>query len=151
MTKPNRLILWGWFNSNLVLNRLIPDIEQNCIQDGIRYPIAYKIFQKNKLAPNQLYFHHSYAESNISMGQEYQYIALMENYKILSDSIQTCHSKIICFFTPYKSQPSEYTMHGHHETSLIQFKQGIPQMIYDELLEIRQLPFSPNHKQICLY
>ena len=42
------------------------------------------------------------------------------------------------------------TVDGHHESSLIQFKQGIPQMIYDELLEISELPFNPAKKQICL-
>jgi hypothetical protein len=96
--------------------------------------------------------HHSYAESDIPIGQNYTKIALMDNYKILQNSIQTCHSEVICFFTcEPKMQPSEHAMRGHHEFSLIQFKQGIPRMIYNELLEITELPFSPAKKQICLY
>lgn len=152
MTEQNRLILWGWFNPKLVKNKLIPDIEKNCVQYGVMFPTAYEIFQKNKFAINSLYFHHSYAESDIPIGQEYKKIALMENYKILPDSIETCHSKIICFLTcNFKMQPSECAMRGHHESSLIQFEQGIPKMIYDELLEIAELPFYPNEKQICLF
>ena len=42
-------------------------------------------------------------------------------------------------------------MRGHHESSLIQFEQGIPQIIYNELLEITELPFNPAKKQISLY
>ena len=41
-------------------------------------------------------------------------------------------------------QPSEYAMRGHHESSLIQFKHGTPQIIYNELLEITELPFNPT-------
>lgn len=43
-------------------------------------------------------------------------------------------------------QPSEYAMRGHHESSLIQFKHGTPQIIYNELLEITELPFNPTKK-----
>ncbi len=151
MTEQSRLILWGWFNPKLVKNKLIPDIEKNCVQYKVMFPTAYEIFQKNKFAINSLYFHHAYAASDIPIGQEYKKIARMENYKILPDSIETCHSKIICFLTNFKMQPSECAMRGHHESSLIQFEQGIPKMIYDELLEITELPFHPNKKQICLY
>lgn len=147
----NRLILLGWFPPQLVSSKIIPEIEKNCIQDGVMFPDAYKIFQENKFAPNSLYFHHSYAECDIPMGQEYKEIALMENYKICSASIQACQAKILCFFTAYKSQPSECAMRGHHELSLIQFEQGVPQMIYDELPKITEFPFSPSNKQICLY
>ena len=42
-------------------------------------------------------------------------------------------------------------MEGHHENTLIQFKQGIPQIICDELFEIKEFPFSPTEKQICLF
>ncbi len=75
-----------------------------------------------------------------------------QDYEILPNSIQTCCSKVICFFTCNpKMQPSEYAMCGHHESSLIQFEQGIPPMVYNELLEITELPFSPTKNQICLY
>jgi len=152
MSEQNRLILWGWYSPEIVKNRLIPDIEKNVLQFGVMFPIAYERFTINKYAVNSLYFHHSYAESDIPIGQEYTQIALMENYKILPASIQTCYSKIICFFTCNpKMQPSECAMRGHHESSLIQFEQGIPQIIYDELLEISELPFNPDKKQICLF
>lgn len=150
MEEQNRLILLGRYNPKFIQNKLIPEIEKNCAEYGIKEPGAYEIFQKNKFPINSLYFHHSYAESDIPIGQEYKKIALMENYKIIPDSIQTCYSKIICFFTAYKIQPSEYTMKGHHENSLIQFDQGIPQIIYDELYEIK-FPFNPKGKRICLY
>lgn len=148
----NRLILMGWFNPKFVQNELIPEFEENCAQYGIEFPAAYDIFQKNKFAENSMYFHHSYAESDIPMGQQYQYIALADGYKILADSVQACDSKIICFFTAYRSQPSECAMRGHHELGLIQFEQGIPQVIYDELFEIKdKQPFHPSGKQICLF
>ena len=138
MAERNRLILWGWFSLEIVKNKLIPDMEKNILQYGVSL--------------NSLYFHHSYAESDIPIGQNYTKIVLMDNYKILQNSIQTCHSEVICFFTCNpKMQPSEHAMRGHHELSLIQFKQGIPRMIYNELFEITELPFSPAEKQICLY
>lgn len=152
MTEQNRLILWGRFSPEIVKSKLIPDMEKNIRQFGVMFPVAYKLFQKYKYAMNSLYFHHAYAESDIPIGQKYTRIALMENYEILPDSIQTCPSKVICFFTCNpKMQPSERAMRGHHESSLIQFEQGIPQIIYDELLEITELPFYPVQKQICLY
>ncbi len=147
-----RFILWEWVNLQFARNVIIPNIEKNCVQYGAIFPMVYDIFQKNKFIPNALYFHHSYAENDIPMGQEYNKIALIENYKILPDSIQTCPSKILCFFTAYKTQPSEYALHGHHEMSLIQFEHKIPQIIYDELFEIKELPFfGPHKKQICLF
>lgn len=152
MAEQNRLVLWGWFSPEIVKNKLIPDIEKNIIQYGVSFPVAYETFQKNKYAVNSLYFHHSYAECDIPIGQKYTKVALMENYKIMPDSIQACYSKVICFFTCNPMmQPSEYAMRGHHESSLIQFEQGIPQIIYNELLEITELPFNPTKKQICLY
>ena len=107
-------------------------------------------FQQNKDAINSLYFHHSYAESDILMGQEYTRIALGKHYEILPHTIQTCHARVICFFNALML-PSKYALRGNHESSLIQFEQGIPQMIYDELLEITELPFKPTDKQIFLF
>ncbi len=152
MAEQNRLILWGWFSPEIVKSKLIPDMEKNIRKFGVISPAAYEVFQKNKYADNSLYFHHSYAEKDIQIGQRYTQIALMKNYEILPDSIQTCHSEVICFFTCNpKMQPSESAMRGHHESSLIQFEQGIPQIIYDELFEITELPFCPTEKRICLY
>lgn len=149
--KQDYLVLWGWFSQKLVENELIPHIEKGCAQYGVINPAAYEIFQKNKFAVNSLYFHYSYAVRDIPIGQEYKKIALMEHYEILSDSVQTCYSKIICFFTPVRMQPVECAMRGYHNIGLIQFEQGVPQIVYDELSEITELPFQPNNKQICLY
>ena len=151
MREQNRLILLGWYNVKVVENILVPDIEQNCKHYGILFPDAYKVFQENYMMADSLIFHHSYAEKEIPMGQEYNHIALMEHYEIIPDSIQVCHSRIICFLTAYRTQPSQCAMKGHHESSLIQFKQGIPPIIYDELYEIKELPFDPTKKQICLF
>ncbi|MCI9079492.1 MAG: hypothetical protein HFH68_11300 [Lachnospiraceae bacterium] len=151
MTGENRLIMMGWFSQESVRDWLLPEIEQNCLKDGIMFPDAYEIFQKNKFAENSLYFHHSYAESDIPAGQEYTKIALMESYKILPGSVQYCNAKVICFFTAYKTQPSCSALRGHHELSLVQFKQEIPQIIYDELLEIKKQEFNPGKRWICLY
>ncbi|MCI9659874.1 MAG: hypothetical protein HFI14_14915 [Lachnospiraceae bacterium] len=145
------LVLWARFDQKLVKSKLMPDIERNCIKHGIYYPSAYKIYQQYKFSANCLYFHHSYAVRDIPMGQKYKKIALMEDYKILPHMIQSCSSKIICFFMEYKIQPSEHAMRGHHEISLIQFEEGIPSMIYDELLEVTEFPYDLGHKQICLY
>lgn len=147
-----RLILWGWFTPQLVQNKLIPDIEKNCMRYGIPSLTAYEIFQKSKAAPNSLFFLHSYADSDIPMGQEYQKIAVRENFEIQPASIQICHSKVLCFFTAVRMQPSECALRGYHELSLVQFKDGIPQMLYDELPEITELPFdNRNKKEICLF
>ncbi|MDE6616676.1 MAG: hypothetical protein K2K35_08905 [Lachnospiraceae bacterium] len=151
MTEKNRLILMGWYSQDLARSWLLPEIEQNCSQNGIIFPEAYGIFQKNKFAENSLYFHHFYAESNIPAGQEYGKIALMDNYKILPGSVMDCHSKVICFFTAYRIQPSCSAMRGHHELSLVQFRQGIPQVIYDELAEVKKQSFNPGSRYLCLY
>ncbi len=150
MEGQNRLILWGWYSPKLVENRLILDIEKNVQKYGVKYPAAYEAFQQNKDAINSLYFHHSYVESDILMGQEYTRIALGKHYEILPHTIQTCHARVICFFNALML-PSKYALRGNHESSLIQFEQGIPQMIYDELLEITELPFKPTDKQIFLF
>ena len=150
MAEQNRLILWGWFSPEIVKNKLIPDMEKNVLKFGVIFPAAYEVFQKNKYADNSLYFHHPYAESDILMGQEYTRIALGKHYEILPHTIQTCHARVICFFNALML-PSKYALRGNHESSLIQFEQGIPQMIYDELLEITELPFKPTDKQIFLF
>lgn len=68
-----------------------------------------------------MYFHHQYAEKDIPMGQEYEAIAYSKNRKIQHTSIQKCPSKVLCFFTTYKTQPVDHAMRGHHELGLIQF------------------------------
>ena len=147
----NKLNLWGWYSPQTVVDQLIPEIEKNCRQYGIKWQAAYEIFQKNKFAQNSLYFHHGYAQSDIPIGQEYEEVWFIEDYKLPPVFVQRCHAKILCFFTAGRTQPSESAMQGHHELSLIQFEQGIPQIIYDELPEItEQSPLVSTRKRICL-
>ena len=112
---------------------------------------VWLVARGNKFAPNSLYFHHFYAESDVPIGQKYSRIVLADGYKILPYSIQDCNSRVLCFFTAFRSQPSPSAMRGHHELSLIQFEQEIQQIIYDELQELTDLPMNPYRKNICLY
>lgn len=145
------LVLWAWFSPAFVRQELIPEIEKNCKEFGVFSQTAYDAYQKNKFAANSMYFHHQYAEKDIPMGQEYEAIACSKNRKIQHTSIQKCPSKVLCFFTTYKTQPVDHAMRGHHELSLIQFGKGIPSMI-SELFEItdhKQL-YIPEQKYIYL-
>ena len=147
----NQLILLAWYQPQFVRDIFFPEIERNCRQYGILFPEAYEIFRQKKLAPDSLYFHHSYAESDIPIGQKYDKIALEENGRIQPDTIRICPAEILCFFTAYRTQPSPNAMRGHHELSLIQFKRGIPQIIYDELEEVKEAkPLRMGNKGICL-
>lgn len=145
------LVLWARFSSTFVEQELIPEIEKNCEQQGGFSKTAYDAFQKNKFARNSMYFHHQYAESDIPIGQEYEAIAYSKNRKIQPDSIQKCPSKVLCFFTAFKTQPSDYAMRGHHELSLIQFGQGFPPII-NKLYEItdRKPLYTSEHEYIYL-
>lgn len=145
------LVLLARFGSSFVEQELIPEIEKNCKQFGIFSQTAYDVFQKNKFAANSLYFHHEYAVTDIPIGQEYEAIAYSRDWKIQPDSIQKCSSKVLCFFTAFRTQPSDHAMRGHHELSLIQFGQGVPSMI-NELFEITECkPLdTPEHRYIYL-
>lgn len=145
------LVLIAWYNPELVEPFLLSEIEENCRKYGIMYPSAYEIFQQNKYAENSLYFHHHYAESDIPIGEEYEKIALQKDFKSEPQFIQDCHAKVLCFFIPFRPQPADYAAKGHHELSLIQFPQGIPQIIYDELYEIKELKPLDFKKTIHLY
>ena len=145
------LVLLGWFSPELVKTRMLPEFEENCRKYGILYPNAYEIFQQNKYAENSLYFHHSYAEYEIPIGEEYKKLALRMDYKSEPQFIQDCHAKVLCFFSAYRSQPKDYAARGHHELSLIQFPQAIPKIIYDELYEIKELKPLDFKKTIILY
>ncbi len=131
------LVLLARYSPVFVGQELISEIEKNCEQFGIYYPMAYDAFQKNKFAADSMYFHHSYAVADIPIGQEYEAIAYSEGGKIQADSIQKCPSKVLCFFTAFKIQPSDQAMRGHHELSLIQFVKGLPPMI-NALVEITE-------------
>lgn len=145
------LVLTAYYNPELVGNLLLSEIEDNCRKYGIMYPNTYEIFQQNKYAENSLYFHHSYAESDIPIGEEYEKLALREDVKSELQFIQNCHAKVLCFFMAFRYQPVDYAAHGHHELSLIQFPQGIPQIIFDELYEIKELKPLHFKKTIYLY
>lgn len=144
------LTLLAWFSPELAQNTLIPEIEENCRRFGVLYPKAYEMFQHSKFAKNSLYFHHSYADYDIPIGEEYEAAAMIdENWKIPVNSIYRSPSKVLCFFTAYKIQPADNAACGHHEFSLIQFPQGIPQLIYDKLFEITELkPLYPQRRVI---
>lgn len=151
MNISKKLVLWAWFEPELVKNQLIPEIESNCEKYGIYFPNAYNIFSQNKYAKNCLYFHHDYAESDIFIGQEYTKIALRKDLCSEPEFIQDCHAKVLCFFTAFRTQPSDYAMSGHHELSLIQFRDGIPQIIYDELYKLTEMKPLNFQKEIYLY
>lgn len=131
------LVLWAKYSPTFVERELIPEIKENCAQYGIYSQSAYEAFEKDKFAANSLYFHHQYAEKDIPIGQEYEAIAYSVGGKIQPESIQKCPSKVLCFFTAFKTQPFHQASRGHHELSLIQFEQGIPPVI-DELVEITE-------------
>ena len=131
------LVLLARYSPVFVEQELIPEIEKNCEQFGIYYPMAYNAFRKNKFAADSMYFHHSYAVADIPINQEYEAIAYSEGGKIQEDSIQKCPSKVLCFFTAFRTQPTDQAMRGHHELSLVQFVKGLPPMI-NELVEITE-------------
>lgn len=143
--------LIAYYNPELVENLLLSEIAENCRKYGIMYPDAYEFFQQNKYAENSLYFHCSYAESDIPIGEEYEKIALRKDFKSEPQFIQDCRAKVLCFFIAFRPQPADYAAQGHHELSLIQFPQGIPQIIYEELYEIKELKPLQLKKTIYLY
>lgn len=137
MEQEDYLILLARFCPEYVKQEFIPEIERNCKQFGIYDQAAYEAFQKDRSAVNSLYFHHSYAVADIPAGREYHAIAYSRNGEIQAHSIQKCSSKILCFFTAFRTQPSAQAMRGHHELSLIQFESGLPPML-NELVEVTE-------------
>lgn len=131
------LVLWARYSPAFVERELIPEIKENCARYGIYSQTAYEAFEKDKFAANSLYFHHQYAEQDIPIGKEYEAVAYSVGGKIQPESIQRCPSKVLCFFTSFRTQPYHQASKGHHELSLIQFEQGIPAII-DGLSEITE-------------
>lgn len=125
-----KLILLARFSPDFTRDNLIPEIETNCIKHHVD-PWLIEAFQKHKFAENSLYFHHDYAYADIPMGQEYEMVARISRGVIVPDSILRCKTTILTFFSAYKTQPSPCASHGHHENSLIQFQDGIPDIIFD--------------------
>lgn len=77
-----------------------------------------------------MYIHHSHAYADMPIGQEYDIIARFSKGVIVTDSILRCKTTVLAFFSAYRTQPFPYASHGHHENSLIQFQNGIPEMIF---------------------
>lgn len=144
-----KFILLARYNMQFVRDVFIPEMEGNISKNPISSPEIITYFRENQFAENSLYFHHSYAYADIPMGQTYEVIARMEKGKIQADSVRRCKTKVLCFFSNYKSQPMGSASHGHHENSLIQFEDGIPDLI-DELYEIKEKKPITQLQNICL-
>lgn len=143
------LILLSRFSPDFTQKRLIPEIETNCINSQVDHYLVEN-FQKYKFAENSLYFHHAYAYADIPIGQEYDIIARISKGVIVTDSIVKCKTTVLAFFSAYKIQPLSNASHGHHENSLIQFQNGIPEMIFD-LYEMTEKTTSVEcAPEICL-
>lgn len=144
-----KLILLARFSSDFARDKLIPEIETNCANYPVE-PWLIENFQRYKFADNSLYFHHDYAYADIPLRQEYEFIARMSKGAIIPDSVLRCRATVLAFFSCYKTQPLPHASHGHHENCLIQFQNGIPDMIF-RLNEITDkttgLDYTPD---ICL-
>lgn len=143
-----KLILLARFGAGFVQNELIPEIEEYSLKYKVGTPLINE-FQKNRLSQNSMYFHHSYAYADIPVGQEYDVIARFDRGKIQPDSVMECKTKVLHFFSQYRISLLEYANHGHHENCLIQFKNGIPAMIY-ELYEINEKKPMDVGQELCL-
>ena len=144
-----KLILLARFGLLFAQDELIPEIEQSSKPSDICPKRILDEYQINKHAGNSMYFHHSYAYADIPTGQEYDIIAFSQYGKIQMDSVIECKTKVLNFFTAYKTQLIEFADHGHHQNSLIQFQDGIPEMIY-ELYEITEKVSIDVRQEICL-
>jgi len=144
-----KLILLARYRPAFSQTVLIPEIEANSSPTEICPSALIDEFQRNKHAKNSLYFHHSYAYADIPTGQEYDIIAFFKNGKIQQDSVIECKTRVLHFFTAYKTQLITFADHGHHQNCLIQFEAGIPAMIR-ELYEITEMKPIDIGAEICL-
>lgn len=131
-----KLILLARFHPDFVRNELLPEIEANSVQYHVE-PQLLEYFRKCRFAENSLYFHHNYAYADIPAGQEYEFIMRICDGIVVPDSVMECKAKVLCFFSAFKTHPIAHANQGHHENCLIQFQEGIPDMI-QELYEIRE-------------
>ena len=145
----DQLVLRARYQPMFIKQEIVPEIEENVNKYGILWPKAYQVYMENIHKENCILFHHSYTEQEIPMGKIYSHIAWIKDGVILSETIQECHAKVICFLTAFKTQPSDHAMCGHHELSLIEF-QEIPFMIY-ELQEISKNTSLTTGKYLCLF
>lgn len=143
-----KLILWARFHPEFSRNVLIPEIEENSMQYHVA-PQLVDNFRKCRNAENCLYFLHGYAYADIPAGQEYDLMMRINKGKIEEDSIMRCKATVLCFFSEFRTQPIAYAWHGYHADCLIQFRDGIPDMI-QELYEINQKKPIEIRQEICL-
>ena len=144
-----KFTLLARFSPSFTRDRLIPEIDANCIKYQVD-PLLVENYQRHRFSENSLYFHHAHAYADIPVGQEYEFIARMSGGVMVPDSILRCKTTILAFFSGYRTMPLPHANHGHHENCLIQFQNGIPDMIF-ELYEITDkttaLHYTPD---ICL-
>lgn len=143
-----KLILWGRFHPDYSRDILIPEIEANSMQYHVS-PQLIDNFRKYQNAENCLYFIHGYAYADIPAGQEYEMIMRINRGGIMPDSIMRCKAIVVCFFSEFKTQPIAYAWHGYHAVCLIQFPDGIPDLV-QELYEITEKKPINITQEICL-
>lgn len=144
-----KFTLLARFSSNFIRDILVPEIDTNCIKYHVDSQLVEN-YQRYKFSEDSLYFHHAHAYADIPIGQEYEFIARMSEGVIVPDSILKCKTTILAFFSGYSTMPLPHANHGHHENSLIQFQNGIPDMIF-ELYEITDKTTALNYTpDICL-
>lgn len=146
--KDRKLILWARFHPDFARHILIPEIEANSEKYHAE-PQSVERFRNCRYAENSLYFHHNYAYAEIPAGQEYEAVMRITRGTIEQDSIIRCKTTVLCFFSNFKTQPIPYAWHGHHAICLIQFHNGIPDMI-QELYEIADKKTININREICL-
>lgn len=143
-----KLILLARYAPGYARDILIPEIEANSIQYHVN-PMLVESFQRHKFAKGSLYFHHNRVYADIPTGQEYEIAARIYKGVIVPDSIVEIKATVLNFFTTFRIYPAEYANHGCHENCLIQFHDGIPDMI-NELYEIAEKKPMEMKQEICL-
>ncbi len=140
------LKLLSRFSADFTHRILIPEIELNCVKYHVEPGLVEK-FQRYKNTENSLYFAHSYAYADIPTGQKYEFIArISNNGMIVPESVIKCKAAVLCFFSNYRIQPQAFANHCHHEISLIEFYDGIPDLV-DELTEFTEKSKFLEYKQ----
>ena len=125
-----KLILWARFHPDFSRDVLIPEIEANSIQYHVA-PQLIDNFRKYRNTENCLYFIHGFAYADIPAGQEYEVVMRINEGIIDQDSVISCKAIVLCFFSEFKMQPIAYAWHGYHAGCLIQFPDGIPDLIQE--------------------
>ena len=143
-----KLILWARFHPDFSRDVLIPEIEANSIQYHVA-PQLIDNFRKYRNAENCLYFIHGFAYADIPAGQEYEVVMRINEGIIDQESVISCKAIVLCFFSEFKMQPIAYAWHGYHAGCLIQFPDGIPDLI-QEMYEITEKKSIKITQEICL-